>query len=178
MTPPTPEGERLQKVLARAGIASRRAAEDLICAGRVAVNGAVVTELGTRVDPAQRPRHRGRPAVPRRRRAAAEERVTYLLNKPLGVVSTAADPQGRAHRGRPGAGQPRVYPVGRLDADTEGLLLLSNDGDLAYRLTHPRYGVDKEYEVLVRGLSTGGAAPAARGRAAGGRRPAHGAGPG
>ena len=153
MTAPAPKGERLQKALARAGIASRRAAEELILAGRVQVNGQVVTELGTRVDPAQDTitldgRPVGQSAGPG---LTAEERVTYLLHKPLGVVSTAADPQGRPTVVGLVPATPRVYPVGRLDVDTEGLLLLSNDGDLAYRLTHPRYGVEKEYEVLVRG---------------------------
>jgi 23S rRNA pseudouridine2605 synthase len=143
----------LQKVLAHAGIASRRAAEDLILAGRVTVDGVVVTELGTRVDPA-----RARIAVDGRPldapAPAAEAHVTYLLNKPAGVLSTAEDPQGRPTVIGLVPPEPRVYPVGRLDADTEGLLLLSNDGDLTYRLTHPRYAVDKEYEALVRGYVT------------------------
>jgi 23S rRNA pseudouridine2605 synthase len=152
MTKPMPEGERLQKVLARAGIASRRAAEDLILAGRVQVNGQMVTELGTRVDPAHDRIVVDGQAVPMPGAPAAEERVTYLLHKPLGVVSTASDPEGRPTVVSLVPAVPRVYPVGRLDADTEGLLLLSNDGDLAFRLTHPRYGVDKEYEVLVRGV--------------------------
>ncbi len=148
-----PAGERLQKVLAHAGIASRRAAEDLILAGRVTVDGVVVTELGTRVDPA-----RARIAVDGHALGApapaAEAHVTYLLNKPAGVVSTAEDPQGRPTVVSLVPPEPRVYPVGRLDVDTEGLLLLSNDGDLTYRLTHPRYAVDKEYEALVRGYVT------------------------
>jgi 23S rRNA pseudouridine2605 synthase len=148
-----PAGERLQKVLAHAGIASRRAAEDLILAGRVTVDGVVMTELGTRVDPA-----RARIAVDGRPLGApapaAETHVTYLLNKPAGAVSTAEDPQGRPTVVNLVPPEPRVYPVGRLDADTEGLLLLSNDGDLTYRLTHPRYAVDKEYEALVRGYVT------------------------
>jgi 23S rRNA pseudouridine2605 synthase len=146
-------GVRLQKVLAHAGVASRRTAEEMIAAGRVTVNGTVVTELGTRVQP-------GRDAVtvdgvavaiPATQREAEAAMVVYLLNKPLGVVSTAEDPQGRATVTGMVPPEPRVYPVGRLDADSEGLILLSNNGDLAYRLTHPRYGVDKEYEVLVRG---------------------------
>ena len=148
-----PAGERLQKVLAHAGIASRRAAEDLILAGRVTVDGVVVTELGTRVDPA-----RARIAVDGQPLGApapaTEAHVTYLLNKPASVVSTAEDPQGRPTVVSLVPPEPRVYPVGRLDADTEGLLLLSNDGDLTYRLTHPRYAVDKEYEALVRGYVT------------------------
>lgn len=146
-------GVRLQKVLAHAGVASRRTAEEMIAAGRVAVNGTVVTQLGTRVQP-------GRDtvtvdsepvAIPATAREAAATQVVYLLNKPLGVVSTAEDPQGRATVIGMVPPEPRVYPVGRLDADSEGLILLTNNGDLAYRLTHPRYGVDKEYEVLVKG---------------------------
>jgi 23S rRNA pseudouridine2605 synthase len=148
-----PAGERLQKVLAHAGVASRRAAEELIQAGRVAVDGVVVTELGTRVDPARaRITVDGEPL--RAAQAAGEERVTYLLNKPMGVVSTADDPQGRSTVVDLVPATPRVYPVGRLDADTEGLLLLSNDGDLTYLLTHPRFGVEKEYTALVRGYVT------------------------
>lgn len=146
-------GVRLQKVLAHAGVASRRAAEELITTGRVAVNGTVVTQLGTRVQPGQDTVTLDGEAVdvPATEREAAAAHVVYLLNKPLGVVSTADDPQGRAIVTGMVPAEPRVYPVGRLDADSEGLLLLTNNGDLAYRLTHPRYGVDKEYEVLVKG---------------------------
>ncbi|HMA37147.1 MAG TPA: pseudouridine synthase, partial [Chloroflexia bacterium] len=153
MTTP-PDGERLQKVLARAGVASRRTAEELIQAGRVQVDGQVVTELGTRVDPARaRITVDGRPVALATTPEAAEH-VTYLLNKPFGVVSTAEDPQGRPTVVSLVPRTPRVYPVGRLDADTVGLLLLSNDGDLTYHLTHPRYDVEKEYEALVRGYVT------------------------
>jgi pseudouridine synthase len=146
-------GVRLQKVLAHAGVASRRAAEEMISAGRVAVNGTVVTQLGTRVQPGRDTvtLDNERVDVPATEREAAATHVVYLLNKPLGVVSTADDPQGRATVIGMVPPEPRVYPVGRLDADSEGLLLLTNNGDLAYRLTHPRYGVDKEYEVLVKG---------------------------
>lgn len=139
--------ERLQKALAHAGVASRRAAERLIQDGRVAVNGEVVRTLGARVDPSRDALVvDGRPLLLARRR-------TYLaLHKPPGYVSTARDERGRPtvlHLVR-AAG--RVYPVGRLDADSEGLLLLTDDGHLALRLTHPRYGVPKEYHALVRGV--------------------------
>ena len=143
--------ERLQKVLAHAGVASRRAAERLVEQGRVSVNGQVVQTLGVRVDA-----ERDRLAVDGTL-VTASPRSYLLLHKPVGYVSTARDERGRrtvldllpAHR--------RLYPVGRLDADSEGLLLLTDDGDLAQRLTHPRYGVPKEYRALVRGLPDGGA---------------------
>lgn len=145
--PPRAAGERLQKVLAHAGVASRRRAEDLIRAGRVTVNGAVVTELGTRVDPSRdEVRVDGRPL------RGAESRVYVLLHKPAGVVSTARDPQGRRTvlDLLPDLGV-RLYPVGRLDYDSSGLILLTNDGALALRLTHPRYGAEKVYRVQVEG---------------------------
>lgn len=146
----TPTGERLQKVLAHAGVASRRHAEELMRAGRVTVNGAVVRELGTRVDPARDDvRVDGQPV-----RAAATH--TYLLlNKPAGPVTTVYDPQGRRtvlDLLPPELVARRVYPVGRLDRDTEGLLLLTDDGALALRLTHPRYALAKVYEALVAGV--------------------------
>jgi len=147
-------GERLQKVLAHAGVASRRAAEALISAGRVAVDGVVVTELGTRVNAARQTITVDGQPLGATGPIQVGERVTYLLNKPVGVLSTSDDPQRRPTVVALVPGTPRVYPVGRLDADSEGLLLLSNDGDLTYRLTHPRYGVDKEYEALVRGYVT------------------------
>lgn len=138
-------GERLQKLLAHAGVASRRGAEELILAGRVAVNGTVVRELGRRVSPADRIDLDGRPLRP-------TERLVYLaLNKPPGFVSTARDPEGRPTVLQLVRRAERVYPVGRLDWDTEGLLLLTNDGALTNRLTHPRYGVEKEYHALVAG---------------------------
>ncbi|MDQ2809336.1 MAG: rRNA pseudouridine synthase, partial [Chloroflexota bacterium] len=148
------EGERLQKVLAHAGVASRRAAEALIQAGRVAVDGVVVTELGTRVNAARQAITVDGQPLGTTGPIQVGERVTYLLNKPAGVLSTSDDPQRRPTVVTLVPSTPRVYPVGRLDADSEGLLLLSNDGDLTYRLTHPRYGVDKEYEALVRGYVT------------------------
>lgn len=138
--------ERLQKVLAHAGVASRRKAEALILEGRVAVDGQVVKELGVRVDPLrQRILVDGIPIE-------AEAKVTYILNKPKGTLSSVRDPQGRPTvrdllRNVP----ERVYPVGRLDADTSGVLLLTNDGELSFRLTHPRYGVEKVYHALVAG---------------------------
>lgn len=138
-----PQGERLQKVLAAAGVASRRTAEDLITAGRVAVNGQIITQLGTRVLPGDKVSLDGRPIG---RQATY---VYVMLNKPAGVLSTARD-----ERGRPTVvdlvGLPqRVYPVGRLDVDSEGLLLLTNDGDLTFRLLHPSHEIPKEYLVWV-----------------------------
>ena len=137
--------ERLQKVLARAGIGSRRACEELIADGRVTVNGAVAT-LGTRVDPSEDEIEVDGTLVP-----VAEGLVHYLLNKPAGVVTTAADPAGRPTVVELVPPQPRVFPVGRLDADTEGLLIVTNDGALAHRLTHPSFGIDKEYVAVVAG---------------------------
>jgi 23S rRNA pseudouridine2605 synthase len=141
--------ERLQRLLARAGYGSRRACEELIVEGRVTLNGTVAT-LGDRGDPAQ-----------------DEVRVDglevnldpnvkyYALHKPPGVVTTMRDPQGRPDiRAYLPPDGPRVFPVGRLDRDTEGLLLLTNDGDLANGLTHPRFGVEKEYLAEVEGVPT------------------------
>ena len=137
--------ERLHKVLAHAGVASRRAAERMIRDRRVRVNGSLVVELGTQVDPS-----RDRIEVDGRPLARGETAHQYVaLNKPLGVVSTAHDPEGRptvvdlVHASR------RLYPVGRLDIDSEGLVLLTDDGELTFRLTHARFGVEKEYHVLV-----------------------------
>jgi 23S rRNA pseudouridine2605 synthase len=146
--PPTadlPEGERLQKVLARAGLASRRASEELIAEGRVRVNGEVA-ELGRRIDPESDEVTVDGVPVP-----VAPGLVRYLLNKPRGVVTTAADPQGRPVVVALVPDEPRVFPVGRLDADTEGLLILTNDGGFAHRLTHPSFGVPKEYLAEVEG---------------------------
>jgi 23S rRNA pseudouridine2605 synthase len=149
-------GERLQKVLARVGYGSRRACEELITAGRVTVNGEPA-ELGRRVDPGHdRVEVDGVP-VP-----VLPGLVHYLLNKPAGVVTTADDPEGRPTVVALVPRRPRVFPVGRLDADTEGLLVLTNDGQLAQRLTHPSFGVDKEYLVEVEGIPGPGALRALR----------------
>ena len=158
MTAPTDDdgGERLQKVLARAGVGSRRACEELIADGRVTVNGAVA-ELGRRVDPQVDEVEVDGALV-----AVAEGLVHYLLNKPAGVVSTADDPQGRPTVVSLVPPGPRVFPVGRLDVDTEGLLILTNDGPLTHRLTHPRYGVEKEYLAELAGRPAPGALRALR----------------
>ncbi len=139
---------RLQKILAGAGVASRRAAERLMTDGRVSVNGTVVRELGSRADPvADDVRVDGRPVKP----IAAHRYI--LLNKPRRVVTTRSDPEGRPTVIDLLAGvRDYVYPVGRLDYDSEGLLLLTNDGELAARLMHPRYHVEREYRARVRGL--------------------------
>lgn len=146
---PEARGERLQKYLARCGVASRRRAEELIVAGAVMVNGRVVSELGVRVDPERDVvRVRGDRVQP------VQRPVYLLLNKPAGVVTTVSDPEGRTtvlDLLPPQWRDQRVYPVGRLDQYTEGLLLLTNDGELALRLTHPRYALTKEYHALVRG---------------------------
>ncbi len=138
--------ERLQKFLSRAGVASRRAAEELIKAGRVLVNGQVVRELGVKIDPAK-------DAVKvDGRRVRPEPLVTVMLHKPYGYISTTKDPQGRrVVTDLLGVKGPRLYPVGRLDYDATGLLLLTNDGELAQRLTHPRYQVPRTYRVTVTG---------------------------
>lgn len=138
--------ERLQKYLARSGVASRRAAERLIADGRVRVNGAIVDVAGTTVtEGSDQVELDGRTITP------AKTSTSVILHKPRGVVSTAADPQGRRTVVDLVSSDRRLYPVGRLDYDSEGLLLLSDDGDLAFRLTHPRHGVEKEYHVLVQG---------------------------
>ena len=147
----TATGERLQKVLAQAGLGSRRACEELIAAARVTVNGEVAT-LGTRADPEV-----DAIEVDGARIGVREGLVHYLLNKPAGAVTTASDPQGRPTVVGLVPAEPRVYPVGRLDADTEGLLVLTNDGELAHRLTHPSFGVDKEYLADVTGTPSRGA---------------------
>jgi len=139
---------RLQKILSAAGVASRRAAERLIAGGHVSVNGAVVTALGSRADPAlDDVRVDGV-------RVGGAERLRYvLLNKPRRVLSTRSDPRGRSTViDLVGGTGERLYPVGRLDWDSEGLLLLTNDGDLAARLMHPRHAVPREYHVRVRGV--------------------------
>jgi 23S rRNA pseudouridine2605 synthase len=150
----TETGERLQKVLANAGVASRRAAEALIAEGRVTLNGEVVREMGRRAMPGDVLQVDGRQIKVPDAAAAAKEHIYIALNKPDGVVSTARDPHGRptvTSLVASGAKGARLYPVGRLDSDSTGLLLLTNDGDLTFRLTHPRFGVDKEYRAVVRG---------------------------
>ena len=145
MAVPSDEGERLQKVLARVGIGSRRVCEDLIAEGRVTVDGEVAV-LGRRVDvETALIELDGAPIGVR------PDLVHYLLNKPAGVVTTADDPQGRPTVVGLVPAEPRVFPVGRLDVDTEGLLLLTNDGELAHRLTHPSFGVEKEYVAELEG---------------------------
>jgi 23S rRNA pseudouridine2605 synthase len=138
--------ERLHKILARAGVASRRKSEDLIRQGRVTVNGQVVTELGTKVD-ADRDEIR----VDGQRISAAPAHVYVMLNKPRGFLSTMEDPRGRKALDDLVSAPVRLYPIGRLDVASEGLILLTDDGELANLLTHPRYKHDKEYQVLVNG---------------------------
>jgi 23S rRNA pseudouridine2605 synthase len=149
--PATPEGERLQKVLARAGFGSRRACEELIAAGRVSVNGRVV-ELGFRVDLAH-----DQVTVDGEPVGVMPGLVYYLLNKPAGYATTASDPQGRPTVVSLLPAEPRVFPVGRLDFATEGLLILTNDGVLAQHLTHPSQGIEKEYLAEVEGRPQPGA---------------------
>jgi 23S rRNA pseudouridine2605 synthase len=150
------EGERLQKVLAQAGIGSRRRCEELIEAGSVTVNGEIAV-LGRRVDPDHDLIEVEGAAV-----GVRPGSVYYLLNKPIGVITTADDPQGRRTVVDLVPAEPRVFPVGRLDGDTEGLLLLTNDGELTHRLTHPSFGVDKEYLAHVEGMPSRGALRALR----------------
>ena len=142
--------QRLQKILSRAGIASRRKAEELIQTGHVQVNGKVVTELGTKANPrTDRIAIDGRPLRP------PEELLYILLHKPINVVTTLSDPEGRPTvRQLLPEIRERVFPVGRLDFHSSGLLLFTNDGELALRLTHPRYGIRKTYRVKVKGTPT------------------------
>jgi 23S rRNA pseudouridine2605 synthase len=140
--------ERLQKIIAHAGVASRREAEEMIRRGRVTVNGRVVTELGTKADPA-----RDHVKVDGKLVAGAEDHVYILLYKPKEVMTTVEDPEGRRTvidlvRGV----RERIYPVGRLDYHSEGLVLLTNDGELAYKVSHPTHGSVKTYNVKVRGV--------------------------
>jgi len=135
--------EKLQKVLASIGLASRRVVEDYIIDERITVNGEIA-HIGQRVN-----RHEDEllfDGVPLR---VSPELIYYLLHKPRGIISTAKDPQGRKTVVDLVPTEPRVYPVGRLDKETEGLILLTNDGDLTYRLTHPSHGIEKEYLVQV-----------------------------
>ena len=140
--------ERLQNVLAHAGVASRRGAAAIIESGRVTVDGIVVKEPGARVDPSS-----AYISVDGRRLASAERKRTIMLYKPVGVLSSMSDPFGGKTVADIVRGQiaERVVPVGRLDKDSEGLLLMSNDGDLTLKLTHPRYDHEKTYEVKVAG---------------------------
>ncbi|MGI9149454.1 MAG: pseudouridine synthase [Chloroflexota bacterium] len=145
--------ERLQKVLAHAGVASRRAAEQMIRERRVRVNGSVVLAMGAQVDP-----ERDVIDVDGRRLANATGRETYAyvaLSKPVGVVSTARDPEQRATVVEMVNSSRRLYPVGRLDIDSEGLVLLTDDGELTFRLTQARFAVEKEYHVLIASPNVG-----------------------
>ena len=139
--------ERLQKILANAGVASRRMSEELIIAGRVSVNGRVVRELGSRADASvDEICLDGEPLKP------VEAKVVLALHKPAGVISAMSDDEGRMHLGQFVKDRPeRLFHVGRLDLDSEGLILLTNDGDLANRLSHPKFGVPKRYLVWVSG---------------------------
>ncbi|MFN0027686.1 MAG: pseudouridine synthase [Acidimicrobiales bacterium] len=143
--------ERLQRTLARVGFGSRRVCEELIAEGRVTVNGRVA-ELGRKVDP-----ERDQVSVDGVEVGIRPDLVHYLLNKPAGVISTAFDPQGRPTVVSLVPAEPRVFPVGRLDGDTEGLLLVTNDGELTFRLTHPSFAVGKEYLAWVEGTPSRGA---------------------
>lgn len=141
---------RLQRILAQAGIASRRKAEELIREGRVRVNGRVVTALGTKADP-----ERDSIKVDGKLLRRPEAKAYFLLHKPPGYLSSLKDEEGKRRRlvtDLIPKGRLRLFPVGRLDFDAEGALLLTNDGELAYRLTHARFGVPKTYEVKVRGV--------------------------
>jgi len=135
---------RLQKYLAECGVASRRASEKLITEGWVAVDGVVVTELGTKVEPGKsHVTYKGKPVV-------LDEKVWLMLNKPTGVICTSDDPQGRETiLDMLPASSSRLYTVGRLDVMSEGLLLVMNDGDLAHRLMHPRHHIEKKYQVWI-----------------------------
>ncbi len=139
--------ERLQKVLARSGACSRRKAEEFIKQGRVTVDGKVVTEMGLKVDPdLQRITLNGRPV------RFSSKKITVLLNKPTGYVTTLSDPQGRPIVSSLLKGIPeRLFPVGRLDLDTSGALILTNDGDLAQRIQHPSFEINKTYVAKVKG---------------------------
>ncbi len=138
---------RVQKILSQAGVASRRASEQLMLDGRVTVNGRTVRELGTKADPAADDIR-----VDGRRIRLPERHVYLLLNKPRGYVTTRSDPQKRPTVVDLVGAREYIYPVGRLDFDSEGLLVLTNDGDLAARLTHPSHGVDRVYEARVLGV--------------------------
>jgi pseudouridine synthase len=141
----TQEGERLQKVLAHAGVGSRRAVEEMISAGRIKVNGRRA-ELGRRIDPAKDVVEVDGSRVP-----LGADLIYYLLNKPVGVVTTSSDPEGRMTVLDQVDVETRIWPVGRLDVETEGALILTNDGDLTNLLTHPRYQIPKTYLAEAKG---------------------------
>jgi 23S rRNA pseudouridine2605 synthase len=145
----TPEGIRLNQYLAQLGVASRRGCDAIIAAGRVRIDGRIVRELGTRVVPEEH-----EVSVDGRKVARPPRRLVFLLHKPRGYVSTASDPEGRPtvlDLCRPLARKQRLFPVGRLDVNTTGALLITNDGELCYRLTHPRFSIPRVYQVRVRG---------------------------
>ncbi|HEY9897774.1 MAG TPA: pseudouridine synthase [Pantanalinema sp.] len=139
----------MQKILASAGVASRRRSEELILAGRVSVNGQVVRELGAKADPAHDAIEVDGTPLP-----SQTDKVYYALNKPTGYITSVTDPKGRRTVMALAPEVPGLHPVGRLDYDTSGLLLLTNDGDLTLAMTHPRYGVPKTYDALVEGHPT------------------------
>lgn len=146
---PDAEGVRLQKVMAAAGVASRRVCEDMITKGQVKVNGRVVTELGTRINPdVDKVTVGGTPVQ------LDNSRVYLALNKPRGVVSSMADENGRPDLSQFVAGYDRVFNVGRLDSETTGLIIMTNDGELAHKLAHPKFGVTKTYVARVEGVVT------------------------
>ncbi|MBN2216371.1 MAG: rRNA pseudouridine synthase [Pirellulales bacterium] len=146
---PDARPDRLQKVLAAAGLGSRRQCEELIVTGRVEIDRRVVTELGTRVDPQTQEIRVDGDLLP------AMRHVYFAVNKPDGVISTSRDPSGRPRViDLAPQGNARLFTVGRLDLHSEGLILLTNDGELANRLTHPRYGIQKTYRVMVAGEPT------------------------
>ena len=136
---------RLNKVLAQSGITSRRKADELIAAGRVRVDGQTVATLGMNIEKDQQVEVDGQAVDP------VQDRVVYLLHKPSGVISAASDPRGRVTVVDLIRDPRRLYPIGRLDRDTTGALLITNDGELSNRLTHPRYGVEKHYLAEVKG---------------------------
>jgi 23S rRNA pseudouridine2605 synthase len=147
--------ERLQKILSRAGVSSRRTAEKMIAEGRISVNRAVVTEPGTKADAG-----RDEIRVDDRLISCEAERIYILLHKPQGYITTLSDPQGRPIvTDLLGGVTERVFPVGRLDYDSEGLLILTNDGDFSQRLQHPRYGIPKTYRIKVEGRFSKGEIP-------------------
>ena len=153
-------GERLARFLAHAGIASRRHAENLIASGRVQVNGVTIREQGSRIDP-----QRDTVLVDGTVVQTSSQLIYIMLNKPTGYLSTVSDPEGRPtvlDLLPAELRKLRIYPVGRLDYDTSGLLLLTNDGDFALHLTHPRYALDKHYEALIQGKPSSSALNALR----------------